>query len=449
MKHLYILLLLPFLLVMKDVPGQNTYGHADNIVMGESSYVISVSSGIPTLLYTGSHNFFTNKYIVYSDKNGNLKLFNDGKLIRNGNYQVIDTLNPYGADNTCIPMPGQPDLLYIFTLKHYDNSPTNNAYDTLFYSLVDLNGNGGQGSIILSHQLFTSSKLDFNMAVTKHANGRDYWLVVKKHVSREFLSFHIKPGGIIDTVHSVAGLNPSLSGPQRKDLLFSPNGRWLADNIASPDTLQLLNFDATTGIVSDSNILYIPDAGYMLTPWVTAFSSDNSKLYVSHTDANMRLYQYDLNSGSQQAILNSKILIQNSQPNTPTNYGTMGLMANGKIYSYMARSTYYHITANYFNAIEKPNQPGFSCNWNPKFWVVDSADRVQSRFPLFCSSWLQQPVDFSYTHTCAGENAQPTLFASCIKPNGISATAWPAEPIPLLRFIRHTAIPSPANIPCG
>ena len=411
MKHLHILLLFPLLFVVNDIQGQNTYGHADNIVMGKYSYVISVSSGMPVLLYKGSYDFFIHKSIVYSDKNGNLKLFNDKKLIRNGNYQVIDTLYLPSADNTCIPMPGQPDLMYIFTLRHYDNSPTNNAYDTLFYSLVDLNGNAGQGNIILSRQLFTSSKLDYNMAVTKHTNGRDYWLVVKKHLSCEFLSFHIKPGGIIDTIHSVAGLSPSLSGPQRKGLLFSPNGRWLADNIASPDTLQLLNFDATTGIVSDSNILYIPDAGYMLIPWRAAFSSDNSKLYVSHYDANMRLYQYDLNSGNQQAILNSKILIQNSQPKTPTDHGTMSLMSNGKIYSYIARNTYYHINANYFNAIEEPNQPGLSCNWNPKFWVLDSADLVYGRFPLFCSSWLQQPVDFSYTHTCAGENAQPTLFA--------------------------------------
>jgi len=35
----------------------------------------------------------------------------------------------------------------------------------------------------------------------------------------------------------------------------------------------------------------------------------------------------------------------------------------------------------------------------------------KSRFPKFVSSWLKEPLDFSYSNLCAGEGSSPTLFA--------------------------------------
>ena len=415
MKHLYILLLFPFLFVANDIQGQNTYGHADNIVMGEYRYHISFQGNNPVVQHKINHHKNVFRYAVYSDRDGNLMVYSDGDTIWNGNHQLLGVLNHSLHDkNTMIPMPGNPDLVYLFEYHFYENGTISTNYDTLYYSLVDLNGNNGQGSIIVNHQQFSNEKLDSDIAITKHANGRDYWLVARKHLSNEYVSFHIKPGGVVDTVHSMVGISYNVSsGKQPESMIFSPNGKWFVDNTLNEDTMYLFNFNAKTGSVSDSNMIFIPPAGYMLHPWRLTFSSDNSKLYVSQIDVYPRLYQYDITSGNQQAVLNSKIMIHNSQYAQSTNEGEMALMTNGKIYSYdraISAPGYYNPYP-YFNEIVNPNNAGLACNWQPHIMLIDSSGNIWSHFPNFCSSWLQQPVDFSYTHTCAGENAQPTLFA--------------------------------------
>ena len=98
---------------------------------------------------------------------------------------------------------------------------------------LNISGNDGHGSMVVDSQVFTSDSMQTHaLALTRHANGRDYWLLSRRYMTREFVAYHIQPGGVIDTVRSEAGLEPKPNynhGDSHGYVFnFSLNGRWLA-----------------------------------------------------------------------------------------------------------------------------------------------------------------------------------------------------------------------------
>ena len=431
-KSIYTLTFILLGGLFQTIIGQslNNYGHAENLPLfsAASDYSTSYSSQYyqfhPDSISIPLDTFINNnyeyspllnfRYGVYSDKNGQLQFYSDGKRIWNKNYQIFgNNLNPAGIHNfnLAVPMPQSSGMIYLFSLANSPNHP-----DTLYYSLIDLSGNNGLGSVAMYGQQFAPYGLAGGLALTKHANGSDYWLVSKKEMTDKYIAFHIKPGGAVDTVFSQVGINPNsqqLGGVMR----FSPDGKWLADNInliVTKDTMQLLNFNASTGVLSDTNALYIPPWNpfdQIGAPAIIEFSSNSRFAYVSQSsNYEKRFYQYDLFSADQQAFFSSKVMVKNYIfPAGFANQGDLHLAANGKIYNPSADNAY----GLFFNSIENPDMQGAACNWQDHSYTFNNTISYTeySQFPIFCSSWLQQPVDFSYTHTCAGENAQPTLFA--------------------------------------
>ncbi|MFW6019290.1 MAG: T9SS type A sorting domain-containing protein [Bacteroidales bacterium] len=433
-KHSGLLLLffLFIVLICRDSVAQtvNNYGHADNVMFGSfvshntntPIYHIKFDSLYPKIDTTISSiptgdNF---RFAVYSDKQGNLKLFSDGRRFWNGNYQLIDSVDmPVGLWNIAVPEPNNPDLINVFSLYPYSSSP-----DSLHYTKVNIAANNGQGSLVTSAQKFANYGFLRGLAITKHANGRDYWLVGKKTASRKFISFRIKPAGAVDTVFSNAGLLPDLFNyAYWGHLKFSPDGKWLSDNMDNQntrlgiDTLQILNFDPSSGKVNDTGIHYVPcydQANQTGNPYNIAFSPDSRYAYVYHGDSyDKRFYQYDLNADSQHDFVNSRVfLINYIHPYGSYNKGIIDVAANGKIYN---PSSGYNAGL-YLNSVEYPDSAGVSCNWQQQSFMINPSlnQSEYSQFPVFCASWLKKPVDFQYTQNCAiegNQTAEPTLFS--------------------------------------
>lgn len=364
--------------------------------------------------YTISNfNYF--RYAVYSNKNGELKLYSDGRTAWNSQHQVIkyplikntNVSTPLNC-NFALPMPDNSRYIYIFTMKQLNFNP-----DELYYSLVDLMGNNGQGSVLISGQKLTNIGLSKGIGVANHSNGRDFWVVVKKYMSREFMSFRIKPGGQMDTVLSMAGNNPVNTQLTNYGFMkISPNGRWLADiSNTDTDTVQILSFDASSGVVSDSNMVLLPKykpywtVGYIIN---VAFSPDSRRIYSFDYSDSTYVHQFDLTATNQQNFSNSRKTIK-------TFYGTMGTssilepLIDNKIYNPGSTSN----SGTFFNTIENPNLSGSNCNWMDSSYIVNSnmSFSIFSQFPIFPGGWLMQPLDISYTHSCAGENIPGTHFA--------------------------------------
>jgi len=92
----------------------------------------------------------------------------------------------------------------------------------------------------------------------------------------------------------------------------------------------------------------------------------------------------------------------------------MFLAANGKIYNPAVDKPYGHggSVPEYLNSIEYPNLPDTNSQWSTFSFLLDTiGNTMGTRSTNFCSSWLKEPLDFSYSHVCAGEGTPPTHFA--------------------------------------
>jgi len=104
--------------------------------------------------------------------------FADGYMINKLN-QIIsngDSIKSAGwyQEMTIVPNPANSNQFYVFSV-----GVTSTPIPGIYYSLVDMSLNNGQGYVIQKNiQLRTNAVCDA-IAVTRHGNGRDWWVVFK------------------------------------------------------------------------------------------------------------------------------------------------------------------------------------------------------------------------------------------------------------------------------
>lgn len=266
---------------------------------------------------------------------GNLLFYSSGLVCRNANGNVM----PNGSDlmgnhssttqATCIvPMIDSPGKYYLFNLTGLSDFSTHSPFGTLFYSIVDMNLDGGQGDIepgrknvlLWNNGINGKDSLAESM-IAIPGEHCDIWLLLHKSFRPEFVAYHITAAGIDpNPVISVTGTNiqggPYLSpGGSPKGafvaggLSVSPNRRMVT--IASSSYLDmpgmdgtlLCRFDPATGIASDA-IELGPDK--IINNYVSAFSPDNTRLYVGFNEAPLNtpttILQYTIDTYDSAAI---------------------------------------------------------------------------------------------------------------------------------------------------
>src|SRR5690606_34324395 len=129
----------------------------------------------------------------------------------------------------------------------------------------------------------------------------------------------------------------------------------------------LLNFNSTTGEISESFFLNIP-----LRYFGVEFSPDNSMLYLSG-GIEGGVEQYNLNAGNNQDILNTRFNLG------PGPFCALQLGPDGKIYC--AHSGYY------LGVINNPNEAGIACNYDPQGVFLGSG-YCSVGLPSFIQSYL-------------------------------------------------------------
>lgn len=427
-----------FLVPISELKGQvySEYNQADNVVLSTGEHV-NFSDTIPQLINSNLPNFNSrSQFATYSDGYGNMRMYTNGCQVWNSSYDYMsggvnvlpdcDTSNnSYGRKyrNIVLPLPGNSDIVYIFSVSSSPNF-SNQYPDSLYYSIVNLNGNNGQGQLILRGQKFYSGPVEGYITAVKHYNGYEYWLLAKRHMSYQYIAFRFKFGGYVDTVYSNAGKQPYFAQNKVEEpgIVLSPDGRYLVDNTISLDTIQLLGFDAQTGLVDGSNLKFIVNPDYMVFPSMLAFSAEGSKLYSSAKSSTPPVYQYDLNLANGQDISNSAISLHSGN-NTNSNYftGDMFLAPDHNMYTqYVEYDTLFN-TYCYLDRIQHPDRPGLKATYEHKWMIIDSTNNHEPKLmPDICRSWLMKPVELSIRNTCIG-NQMPTDF---ILSDSVSHAYW-------------------------
>jgi len=311
--------------------------------------------------------------------------FADGYMINKLN-QIIsngDSIKSAGwyQEMTIVPNPANSNQFYVFSV-----GVTSTPIPGIYYSLVDMSLNNGQGYVIQKNvQLRTNAVCDA-IAVTRHGNGRDWWIAFKNWSTATPVNdnyvYLVSPSGVSPPIIQNIGelyINGGLSR-----LKFSLDGEHLySSNYAS--LIERYDFDRCTGQLS--NLLTISNAQGNPTAqrrfWSIECSADESKLYATALNTGLGynysyLYQFDLTAPNILASIDTLATFIRDSTSTGVEAGFLKLGPDHKIYlstNYQINDCgYFYLycdTSSYFtenmnlSVINYPDSLGSACDFQP------------------------------------------------------------------------------------
>lgn len=309
-----------------------------------------------------------------NDQHGNLQFYTNGRTIWNREHRVMNNGDSLGNELhvsgtvAVVPKPGMQGGYYVFSTNEGMGTFWQPGDNGLMYSLVDMNGSGGLGSVVQKNIVLISDTTSGSVTAVKHCNNRDYWVITHLSNSDEYQVFLVNPAGVQHTpISQHTGTYLSWMDNPLSSLLLrvSPNRRWLvASNNASErgtSFLEFFSFDPSSGMLNF--VAKAPDNPIQMWPGGfagTEFSADGRYLYATHNyilygpDDVSSLFQYDMSVPTASAILNSRVLADTMH--YPRWFSTPQLAANGKIYV----PTFYN---RFLSFIDQPSAPGTACNF--------------------------------------------------------------------------------------
>jgi hypothetical protein len=315
---------------------------------------------------------FTNASIC--DPTGNLLFYTNGIYIANVIHEPMENgggLNPGEfADNNSVygyileqgaialPFPGSDSLYYlIHANREYPTDQLDWHSSKLYNTLIDISSNNGLGKVIQKNVIVIDDLLDLGkITATKHANGSDWWILVRQYNKNSYYSLLISPEGVIN--YGVQEFeNPFIIGSGQA--VFSPDGnKYALYSLYDHENLYLniYDFDRCTGLLSNPIQEMFFD-----TIWSGGVSiSPNSRfLYVSHYNY---IFQYDLwaddilSTKDTVAIYDGYEIVITPTFTLPTRFFLMQLGPDGRIYINCPTS------GNLLHVINNPDLAGDACD---------------------------------------------------------------------------------------
>ncbi len=314
-------------------------------------------------------NFNFHEISMVSDSAGNLLAYTDGCAIVSHSNQYMangDSLNPgeqydfncfdggYPSSQSSIflPKPGSDHIYYLFHLGINDNL----YFQYLYCTKIDMAANNGLGEVLEKNQLvFDTLSLGQQLTAVRHANGRDWWIVVPYSTINDtprnrYLKFLFSPYGI--------------KGPFRQDIgdnwgyqywsgqaTFSPDGTKYA-RLNPTQGMRVFDFDRCTGKFSNPKAIYFPND--TLFACGVAFSPNSRFLYAS---LGGKIVQYDTWATNLAASRVTVAVYDGFMSPFPfqTTFFQLMLAPNGKIYGTVPSS------ADVLHVINKPDEKGLAC----------------------------------------------------------------------------------------
>ena len=256
-----------------------------------------------------------------------------------------------------IPFPNDSMKYYLFSVSSAGNLG-------VFYSIIDLNENGGDGKVIQKNILLGSYKVFDATASYKNGNGRDWWYITKVSASSPgnniWHVYSITPNGITDSVQT-SGL--SEAGGLGNLVFYNSGSKLLFSSFQG--LVETMEFDRCIGVLSNTQIITNGSS----TRYVgSAVSANDQILYLSTNYPTSYLYQLDLNAPN---IFNSRIVIDTISYPTSSG-GLLRLAPNNKIYwgifytdgHYPYHDNEYTIYNMNLSVINTPDVLGFGCNFS-------------------------------------------------------------------------------------
>lgn len=275
---------------------------------------ISFNNGTPISLLDGQITFPSGHSHIegtssISDSSGSILFYSDGMTVWNKNHQIMqngtDLLGNFSSTQSSIIVPDPADAnnqYYLFTVSS-GFCCGGSSSDGLRYSKIDMCLDNDNGGIIQGKKnIKLMDDIVEKIAVTRHSNGIDYWIVSHKFNSDEFWALKLTKDGIVDTVISAIGSihNGHIAGTQGQMKISSTGDKIAIGASNGLDILDVFDFNNSTGNISNYSPLFKPNNNKS-SIYGLEFSSNSSKLYINGTTTFGNTYaflaQYDLSAG--------------------------------------------------------------------------------------------------------------------------------------------------------
>jgi hypothetical protein len=293
-------------------------------------------------------------------------VYTNGKAVCNKNHDTLVNgggLSPGGSTSwsvglpvlgmaSIIPAQNNGNLLYLFHENIFSGVPPFPSQPRalqLYYTVIDPTA-GNHGTVLLKNQIILDDTLEIgNLTACRHANGRDFWLLVKKYHSTSYYSILITPNGpSVINQQSVQGTINIIGGQGS----FSTDGSYFA-TFDNNSQLRIYDFDRCTGLLSNYRTKFITYgvAGSL------SFSPNSRFLYISKPDS---LWQFDMQSTD---VLASQTFIAKYDGYVDSTIGVANAFwfhwpgPDGKIYMSATNSS------RVLHVINNPDEPGLACNF--------------------------------------------------------------------------------------
>lgn len=381
----------------------------------------SSGSPVPALGAFNNNTISTNEgSISQSDPSGNLLFYSDGVKVWDTNHTLINPMTPLTGHTSgsqtalSVPVPGNPNRYYLFTIPTAFNSSSPFAY-----SIVDVTG--GNASLVTANIPITlpagASHISEPGTAVQKCNG-DYWVIVRGYPTDPIPfrnSFYVY--SVTSSSVTLAGTYPFAVPMHVGQLKMSPDGALLA---SSGGTAVICDFDRATGVLSNPRSFSKGDYGI-------SFSPNSHVFYIAdYTFTGMpyyqTLYQYDLlnpNPASTEQIVATTADLESSLQIGPDRKIYMSLRPKKNL-------AVINFPDNLVS-IGNPNACGFS--YNGPSLVTSSSQGISNGagLPNMIDALppSQIPSDFSYiTSSCSTLNfSAPACASSYLWSFGDTTTA--------------------------
>jgi PKD repeat protein len=199
-----------------------------------------------------------------------------------------------------------------------------------------------------------------------HCNNRDFWIVAHGWGDNKFYAWLVNSSGIVPKpVVSSVGVVHSRANAEYVigHMKISPNGRKLVVVTNTMNSVQLFDFDNSTGVVSNPVDLPSSVSSYY-GEYGASFSPNSTRLYISGVNAKMQiqLSQFTV-TGTPQQIVASQQNIFSTRIAPGDNIGALQLGGVWNNHRYEGRIFCARNNSRYLGVIMQPDLAGAACNY--------------------------------------------------------------------------------------
>jgi hypothetical protein len=301
-------------------------------------------------------NFLMSSNGIWIANKNNTMMLNGGGLNPNSFTNDWSSGLPLSNGNVVLPWPDDTTKYILF--HQTGNYNLNLASSELYYSIIDITGDNGNGEVIQKNIIMLQDTFGAGLGACKHANGRDWWIVGIKDKGNEIFKFLLTTTGLQNKgsqqfnfpLYQANATQPTFSTDGAKFAftagIGNGSGYWYHD-------LRIFDFNRCSGNFYNSKLIDLSDG---VAGFGVAFSPNSQYLYISKFN---KVLQLNTDTTDIAASLNTVAVYDgfySPYPPFATDFWLMYLAANGKIYITSGNSV-QHI-----HYIDKPDLDGMACD---------------------------------------------------------------------------------------